>query len=196
MLNFLQKITSSADSQENWPNLLPEFQLIPNSTLSQTRGFSPFFLTFFRTPNFPFNNIISGKHHYQNTYVSDKVNNAKQVLQKACNNYNASFKEDGNPHAPINKTIQEGSIVYVGHTQRGKLHVKLAQPFRGPFVFVNILHNNNVYLSPLAGGKIIHTHLNNCKIVPLRPDNLVLNPSPTTPPSSHNSANNFRYYEF
>ena len=193
ILNFLRKITTSADSQGNWPNLLHEFQLITNSTLSQTRGFSPFFLTFFRTPNFPFNNILSDRHQYQNTYVTDKINNAKRVLQKACDNYNASFKEHGNPHAPLTKTIHEGNIIYVRHTQRVKLNIKLAQPFKRPFICVEVLHNNNVALSPLAGGKIIHTHLNNCKIVPLRPDHLVLNPLPTTPPSSNNSANDFRY---
>ena len=46
ILNSLRKITTSADTQGNWPNLLHEFQLITNSTLSQTQGFSPFFLTF------------------------------------------------------------------------------------------------------------------------------------------------------
>ena len=76
--------------------------------------------------------------------------------------------------------------------------MKLAQPFKGPFICVKILHNNNVALSPLAGGKIIHTHLNNCKIVPLQPDHLVLNPLPSTlsPSQSHNSAKDFHYSRF
>ena len=126
-LNYLRKITVSADTQGNWPNLLHEFQLITNSTLSHTREFSPFFLTFFRTPNFPFNNILSDRHLHQSTHVSDKINNAKRVLQTACDNYNAAFHENNAPHAPMIKTIKEGSIVYVQHSERGKLHIKLAQ---------------------------------------------------------------------
>ena len=118
ILNYLWKITTSADTQGIWPNLLHEFQLITNSTFSQTQGFSPFFLTFFRTPNFLFNIVFSDHHLHHNTFVSDKLNNAKQVLQTACDNYNASFKENNTPNAPMQKSIQEGSIVYVQHTQR------------------------------------------------------------------------------
>ena len=195
ILNFLRKATNSAESQGNWPNLLHEFQLITNSTLSQSRGFSPFFFTFFRTPNFPFNNIFTQRHLHQNWYVSDKINNAKTVLQQACDNYNNAFKEHGNSHAPLKNPIHEGSIVYVRHSQRGKLHIKLAQPFKGPYICVKILHNNNVALSPLAGGKIIHTLINNCKIVPQRPEHLVLNPLPTQEEYPDNSANDFHYFE-
>ena len=83
------------------------------------------------------------------------------------------------------------------HTQRGKLHVKLAQPFKDPYICIKILHNNNVALTPLAGGKVIHTHLNNCKVVPLIPDHLVLNPLPTISPThSNSSANAFCYSKY
>ena len=180
ILNYLWKITASADTQGNWPNLLHEFQLITNSTLSHTRGLSPFFLTFFRTPNFPFNKILSDCHLHQSTYVSDKINNAKCVLQTACDNYNAAFQENNTPHAPMIKTIKEGSIVYVRHSQRGKLHIKLAQPFKGPYMCIEIPHNNNIVLTHLAGGIVIHTHINNCKVVPLRPNHLILNPLPAS----------------
>ena len=148
ILNYLRKITDSVSKQGDWPNFLHEFQLITNSTLSNTRGFSPFFLTFFRTPNFPFNNILSDRHLHQNSFVSDKINNAKRVIQTACDNYNSSFRESNTPHAPLSKTIQVGNIVYVKHSQRGKIHRKLAQPFKGPFVCVEILKNNNIALNP------------------------------------------------
>ena len=42
--------------------------------------------------------------------------------------------------------------------------------------------NNNITLTPLAGGKVIHTHIDNCKIVPLQPNHLILNPMPVPPP--------------
>ena len=120
------------------------------------------------------------------------------MLQTACDNYNASFKENGTYHAPMQKPIQESSIVYVRHMQRGKLHVKFAQPFKGPYICIQILHNNNVALTPLAGLKVIHTHLNNCKVVPLRPDHLVLNPLPATlsPSQKNDSSNAFRYSRY
>ena len=123
------------------------------------------------------------------------LDNAKRVFQTACNNYNTSFRENNTPHAPMQKSIKEGSIVYVRHTQRGKLHIKLAQPFKGPYMCIKVLHNSNVALRPLDGGKVIHAHLNYCKIVPLRPDHLILNPLPMWPSPSHytNSANDFRY---
>ena len=184
ILNYLRKITESANTQGNWPNLLHEFHLITNSTLSNTRGFSPFFLTFFRTPNFPFKHILSERHLHQNSYVSDKINNVKKVLQTACDNYNSSFRKTNTPHAPMSKTIRVGNVVYVRHSQRGKLHIKLAQPFKGPFICIEILKNNNVPLTPLSGGKVIHTHKDNCKIVPLRPNHLILNPLPVPPSSS------------
>lgn len=180
ILNFLRKSTVSADFQGNWPNLL-------SSILSQTRGFSPFLLTFFRSPNFPFNNLIWNRHLHQNSCVSDKINNAKTVLQQACDNYNLAFKERKNPHDPLAEPVQEGSIVYVCHSQRG-LHIKLTTPFKGPYTCILMLHNNNV-----AGGKIIHTHVKNCKIVPLRPEHLVLNPLLTQKDLPNKSANDFRY---
>ena len=195
ILNYLRKITDSVSTQGNWPNYLHEFQLITNSTLSATRGFSPFFLTFFRTPNFPFNNILSDRHLHQNSFVSDKINNAKRVLQKACDNYNANFRENNTSHKPLKSVVRLGHIIYVRHSQQGKIHKKLAQPFKGPFICVEILKNNNIALNPLSGGKIIHTHIDNCKVVPLRPDHLILNPLPTPLSNAASTANDFCYSE-
>ena len=139
-----------------------------------------------------YNNISSDRHLHQNSFVSDKINNAKLVLQKACDNYNASFRENNTSHKPLNSSIKLGHIVYVKHSQRGKIHKKLAQPFKGPFICVEILKNNNIALNPLSGGKIIHTHIDNCKIVPLRPDHLILNPLPSLS-NIPSTANDFCY---
>ena len=57
ILSFLRKATQSFSDQGNWHLLLSDFQLIANSTISKSRKFSPFFLTFFRTGNFPFKDI-------------------------------------------------------------------------------------------------------------------------------------------
>ena len=57
--NFMRKMCEDLPSQRNWHLKIPNLQTIINSSVSSTRGFSPFFLTFFRHANFPFQFVKS-----------------------------------------------------------------------------------------------------------------------------------------
>ena len=60
-------------------------------------------------------------------------------------------------------------------TQRGKMHHKLANTFKGPYICTDLLPNDNLKLTPLNGIKPISAHKNNCKKGITRPDHLLLN---------------------
>ena len=55
--NFMRKMCDDLPSQRNWHLKVPNLQTIINSSISSSRGFSPFFLTFFRHANFPFQQL-------------------------------------------------------------------------------------------------------------------------------------------
>ena len=59
ILAYFRKTTDTLAEQSLWHLKIPEFQTIINSTSSSSRGFSPFFMTYFRHANFPFRSMLS-----------------------------------------------------------------------------------------------------------------------------------------
>ena len=189
ILSFLRKLTTSYADQGNWDKKLSDFQLITNSTVSKARGYSPFFLTFFKHPNYPFQSTLHSEPNYnQDSLVADKFNMSRETLKTAFDNSSTSFTDNAKQFdkAVRPSKIKIGDLVYLRSTQRGKMHHKIAQPFKGPYTCTDILTNNNLELVPLAGGKTVTAHSNNCKLGFARPDYLRLyDPlSLSSPPSS------------
>ena len=84
ILSFLRKATQSYSDQGNWNLLLSDFQLVANSTISKSRKFSPFFLTFFRTGNFSFSEIKQSNINLnENSQVAEHFNRTRKILQLA-----------------------------------------------------------------------------------------------------------------
>ena len=86
--------------------------------------------------------------------------------------------------------------MYLRSTQRGKLHHKIARPFKGPYVCLSLLRNNNLELVPVDGGRKIHAHIDNCKLAQLRPSHLTLSPLPRLHNSPENNTDHFKYSSF
>ena len=140
--------------------------LITNSSISKTRGFSPFFLTYFKHPNFPFQDFNKQNPLYQdNSNVTDLINKYQKYISTAASNSLNSF-EAYTSQFDNKSTILKfelGDLIYIHTTQRGSMHHKFANRFKGPYVIVAFLGNNNLQLKPLHGGKTIRVHKNNCK---------------------------------
>ena len=163
--SFFKKHISSYADQLNWPARIPELQTIINSSKSQSRGFSPFFLTFFRQNNFPFGQLLHSDMDYEDSSVAAKVNSAMRAAKTAHENYLLSFataKNQFDKAVRANK-IETGSVVYVATSQRGRLHHKFGKRFRGPYLCLNI-DSNILDLRPLGGGNKVKAHVNNCKL--------------------------------
>ena len=130
--------------------------LITNSSISNTRGFSPFFLTYFKHPIFPFQNFEKQNPLYQeNSYVADLINKSQKDISTAANNSLNSFQEYKNQFdnkSSISK-FELGDLIYIHTTQRGAMHHKFANCFKGPYIIVAFLANNNLQLKPIHGGK-------------------------------------------
>ena len=61
---FLKKVISNNSEHKDWPHKIPELQTILNSTTSSSRNYSPFFLTFLKHLNFPFQELLHAKPYY------------------------------------------------------------------------------------------------------------------------------------
>ena len=178
ILSFLRKATQSFSEQGNWNSLLSDFQLVANSTISKSRKFSPFFLTFFRTGNYPFKDIKQSSINLnEDSQVAEHFNKTRRTLQlatiaatKAFNLTSREFNKKQNK-----SSIAPGDLVFVRTTQRGKMHHKLANTFKGPYMCTDILSHDNLKLTPLNGIKPITVHKNNCKKGLLRPEHLLPN---------------------
>ena len=174
--------------------------LITNSSISNTRRFSPFFLTYFKHPIFPFQNFEKQNPLYQeNSYVADLINKSQKDISTAANNSLNSFQEYKNQFdnkSSISK-FELGDLIYIHTTQRGAMHHKFANRFKGPYIIVAFLANNNLQLQPIHGGKTICVHKNNCKKGTMRNPSLRLNdtstPNQTRPTSP---SNNYQPAEF
>ena len=84
ILNYVRKNIETLAEQGIWHEMIPDFQTIVNSTVSKSRGFSPFFLTFFRHANFPFTSLVTerpslGEHNTMHA----RINFSQKILKQA-----------------------------------------------------------------------------------------------------------------
>ena len=168
---FFRKATGSYDDQANWFRHLSTLQLVLNSSKSASRLYSPFFLTFFRQANFPFQQLLlPTKNYNENSTVAARVDLAHKTVSLAYKSFQDSFAKSKYQFDKLerSKAFREGSIVYVWTTQRpARIHHKFAKRYRGPYICLNA-ERDVLDLRPLSGGKMIQVHKNNCKLGSLR----------------------------
>ena len=163
---FLKKTVADITEQKHWPTKMPELQTIINSTTSSSRGYSPFFMTFLKHPNFPFQELLSANPDYSDqsdlsirfNLSNNLIKECEQTLEEAFQTAKGAFDANARPNK-----LSLGDLVYVETTQRGLLHHKFADRYKGPYKILAFLDNNNVQLTPLGSGRPISTHVNNCK---------------------------------
>ena len=184
ILNYVRKNIETLAEQGIWHEI-PDFQTIVNSTVSKSRGFSPFFLTFFRHANFPFTSLVTerpslGEHNTMHA----RINFSQKILKQAEGVNAEMFKANKMSYDRRirHSKIKTGDLVMVKTSQRGKIHRKIARQFKGPFVCVRLLPNNNLELKPLSGRKLLKTHVNLCKLLPHRFQLLRFNDLTSLPP--------------
>ena len=78
-------------------------------------------------------------------------------------------------------------------TQRGLLHHKFADRYKGPYKILAFLDNNNVQLTPLGSGRPFSTHVNNCKKAIVRFAHLEL-PQHQVPSNESTPEHNYAKY--
>ena len=127
--NFMRKMCEDLPSQRNWHLKVPNLQTIINSSVSSSRGFSPFFLTFFRHANFPFQQLQSKPINYtEASTVAAQFNLAQDTIQQCLEALDASFDNTkiqfDRQHSQ--KSFQPGDTVFVETTQRNLMHKKFA----------------------------------------------------------------------
>ena len=90
--NFMRKMCDDLPSQRKWHLKVPNLQTIINSSISSSRGFSSFFLTFFKHANFPFQQLKNKPIYYNETSsVAAQFNMAQDTIQKCQDALDASF---------------------------------------------------------------------------------------------------------
>ena len=170
ILAYFRKTTDTLAEQSLWHLKIPEFQTIINSTSSSSRGFSPFFMTYFRHANFPFRSMLSNTLSYnEESRVNQQLNLARKTIREAEANVERSFsatKAEFDKKSRSNN-IQPGDLVMIKTSQR-KLHHKLAKPYKGPYLCLAMLPHNNIRVVKVGGRKPEKVHLNNCKRLPTR----------------------------
>ena len=184
IINYLRKSSVTYEDQANWPLKLPDLQTVLNSSLSGSRGFSPFFLTFFKHANFPFQQLAESQPNLNDSSsLAARFNLSIKTLKTCQANLDQAFeasKKQFDKRARPSR-ISPGDLVYVSTSQRGKMHHKFADRFKGPYTCLQELDNDNLYLVPLNEGKPISAHRNNCKLAPVRHAHLRFqNPTPLT----------------
>ena len=105
IISYFKKIIHSSTMQDLWDEALSDFQTIINSTGSASRKHSPFFLTFFRHPHFPFQHLSNREHNFsEHSSVETRLNLSRQILKEAANHvesYHALTKKQ------FDKTVKE-----------------------------------------------------------------------------------------
>ena len=197
LISYFKKLIHSSDSQAHWDEALPDFQTIINSTGSASRKHSPFFLTFFQHPHFPFQHLSNKDHSFdENSSVESRLNLSKQILREAADHvdsYHALTK------LQFDKNVKErrfpvGCKVFVQTSQRAGLSKKLAKPFKGPYTCLEEMSNGNLKLASMAGGRTITIHKNNCKLAPQRFQHLhFADPEPETNNTEQPDPDPFRF---
>ena len=189
--NFMCKMCENLPSQRNWHFKVPNLQTIINSSVSSSRGFSPFFLTFFRHANFPFKQIQHEPIKYnESSPVAAQFNLAQDTIQQCQETLDNSFSKAKSQFDKqlVQKPFQPGDTIFVETTQGGLMHKKFADRYKGPYKVLEILENNNLKLIPLNNGPPISTHVNNCKLGVVRParleahDTSITTPTPSASP--------------
>ena len=146
------KMCEDVPLQRNWHLQIPNLLTVINSSVSSTRGFSPFFLTFFRHANFPFQKLKSQTiTNNENSTVTARFNMAQDTLQQCHDVLGLSFEA---AKARFDKkhqqqSFQPGDTVFVETRQRNLLHKKFADRYKGPYKVLELLSNNNIKLIPL-----------------------------------------------
>ena len=196
---FLRKTVADISEQKHWPTKIPELQTIINSTTSSSRGHSPFFFTFLKHPNFPFQELLSANPDYSNqSDLSVRLSLSNKLIKECEQTLEEAFKtakEAYDSNAKPNK-LCVGDLVYVETTQRGLLHHKFADRYKGPYKILAFLSNNNVQLTPLGSGRPISTHVNNCKKAIVRFAHLELPQSQIRPTDLTSEQNYAKYWNY
>ena len=120
--------------------------------------------------------------------MAEHFNRTRKILQMATDANTRAFLSTSRE---FNKKQNEskiiiGDLVFVKTTRRGKMHHKLANTYKGPYMCTDILDNDNLLFTPINGIKPIRMHKNNCKKRLIRPNHLLLTdtsqkqPSPTS----------------
>ena len=197
IISYFKKLIHSPDSQALWDEALPDFQTIINSTGSASRKHSPFFLTFFRHPHFPFQHLSTKNHSFdESSSVESRLNLSQQILREAADHvdsYHALTKTQFDKNVKDRK-FPIGAKVFVQTSQRAGLSKKLAKPFKGPYICIEEMSNGNLKLAPMTGGRAISMHKNNCKLAPQGFQHLLFDdPDPETDQSEPPDPDPFRF---
>ena len=167
LIEFARSYTFDLAGQSSWHVRLPWCVSMINSTYSKSRKQSPYFLTFFRHPRLPYTSIINQPPAYSDSSISHKFSQIQKTLIDTEKLLSQKFDESKRYFGSNPSKITVGSKVFVRTSQRGKLDFKLAPKFKGPFICIRV-HEHTVTLKPLAGGKLITEHKNNCKLAEWR----------------------------
>ena len=103
------------------------------------------------------------------------MNFSAQILAQAADHakqMHACSKEQFDKYVHTRR-FPVGAKVFVSTSDRAGLSKKLAKPFKGPFVCIANKQNDTIRLVPIAGGRPISTHVNNCKLAPYREQHLL-----------------------
>ena len=201
IISFFRKLVDSPKTQALWDEALPDFQTVINSSSSTARKHSPFFLTFFRFPNFPFQSLLTRVPSLdQASSVEARLNFSVEILQQAAEHLRAetALSKQQFDKQVFLRSFPVGCKVFVHTSERFGLSKKLAKPYKGPYVCLHEGKNGNLHLLPIGGGKTIHVHKNNCKLAPYRSQHLLANepdPDAKTNPLSLPSTK-FKYSSF
>ncbi len=138
-------------SRSKWPELLPSWCYIHNST-SNARGFSPFFLQTGVTPRLPWSNLTTGRVQYGDNAWSPVYNSladAAKIVRHRLNDQRARNNSlDSARHSF--QSYQPGDLAYLAASSNA---TKLERRFGGPYL---VLHFKYPHVTLKRLGSLSH----------------------------------------
>ena len=164
LIEFARTHTFDLQGQSSWHVRLPWCISVINSTFSKSRKHSPFFLTFFRHPSFPYTAIRDREKNYDmDSAVVKRLELAQNTLRETEELMSRQFADAKHYFKSRARSFPIGSKIFVTSSQRGKLDFKLAPKHKGPYICLEE-REHTLLLKPVQGGKLIKEHKNNCSL--------------------------------
>ena len=168
IIAYIRKYVQGSD---DWENLLPHFRLAHNTSTNGSTGYTPFFLAHGRRPVMPHS---MAEHPKRPNYSDNEIEQAMHTMHvnqaRMMQNNEKAFlanKREFDKRAQ-EKQFKAGDRVYVMKSTVKGQFCKFQPLYRGPYIILEKLTNDNYLLHEETTGKTIRLHANRIKAVKYR----------------------------
>ena len=165
IIAYLRKYIEGSD---NWEPLLHHFALAHNTSIHSSTGHTPFFVAYGRRPIMPHSLMQPPKRPNYSEDDIDQAMNTMHTTQAQMMKHNEkaflASKQQFDKRAQ-DKKFKVGDRVYVMRSTIKGQFCKFQHLYRGPYIVLRVLTNDNYELHEETTGKKITLHANRIKAV-------------------------------